>query len=180
MWPWCLAPFLLFCCFFVCFEAYTVTEEKNNGDGTGLHVGVCDGCPAQGDGRCHAGTGGCSATEVDGPRQRNVEQSDQPASSDAWTDHQREPPETPWTGGQDTSEGSFSSLNGSACVPKNAYLGNTWFSAQLTHAYTDNIILKPFSQQCCSSSLLFSDIALTWSQTSHFRIPPIIWICTTL
>lgn len=126
-------------------------KKKNNGDGAGLHVGFGDGCPAQGDGRCHAGTGGRSAPEADGPREGNAEQSDRPASSDAWADQRRKPPETPWTAGQDTLEGSFGSLKGSACVP--------WlrehFPAQLTRAYTSNFILKSFAQQCCSSFPLF-------------------------
>lgn len=58
-------------------------ETENDGDGAGLHISVGDGRPAQRDGRCHAGAGGRTATEVDGPREGNAEQSNESAGGHA-------------------------------------------------------------------------------------------------
>lgn len=173
MWPWRSVPFLLF--LHSIHGSWGEEKKKNNGDGAGVHISVRNGCPAQGDGRCHAGTGGCPATEVDGPWERNAELSDEPASSDAWTDQQRKPPETPRTGGQDTLEGSFRSLNGCLRI-----LGNTWFPAQLTRAYTNNFIFHSFSQQCCSFHIseFLNSSHYTAPHYNCFFIHIFIWNCS--
>lgn len=145
--PWCFVPFLLFCSV---HGSRGEEKTKNHGDGAGLNIGVCNSCPAQGDGRCHAGAGGRPATEVDGPRERNANQSDKPVGNNAWTDQQRKPPETSWPGGQDTLEVPFRSLNGASCVTKKVYF-REHFPAKLTRAYTNILIFKPFFRQCCSS-----------------------------
>lgn len=77
-------------------------EAENDSDGAGLYTSVGNGGPAQRNGRCHAGAGGRAAAEIDGPREGNAEQSNEPAGSHAWTDQPRKPREKPWTRGQDT------------------------------------------------------------------------------
>lgn len=130
------------CSFLVCSVHRPIPEEKSYRDGSSLHPGVGHRCPAPRDGCRHAGAGRRPSAEINEPRERNAEQSDESAGTHEWEDQPRKPREKPPTGGQDPLPVPLvllepltrSGVRASATVSPLGMWGQVWVSTPLAGA----------------------------------------------